>query len=144
MDLAGRAAVALDHGRRYVRERNTVLALQQGMLPQRFPATRAVDWAHHMVYSGAGDDWTDVIPLPGARVALVSGSAPAAACVRPPPWGGFVRPCTPLANLNLAPNELLARLDDPVRALAGTFPGRPGHRPRCQQHARWSYAGNRI
>lgn len=38
VDLVGRAAVALDNGRRYIRERNTVLALQQGMLPQRFAA----------------------------------------------------------------------------------------------------------
>ncbi|WNO69386.1 SpoIIE family protein phosphatase [Streptomyces sp. AM2-3-1] len=117
VDLAGRAAVALDNGRRYVRERNTVLALQQGMLPQRLPAARAVDWAHHMVYSGAGGDWTDVIPLPGARVALVSGSAPGRGVHTAATMGRLRAAVNTLANLDLAPNELLARLDDLVRAL---------------------------
>lgn len=117
VDLVGRAAVALDNGRRYIRERNTVLALQQGMLPQRFAAPRAVDWAHHMVYSGAGGDWTDVIPLPGARVALVTGSTPGRGVRTAATMGRLRAAVHTLANLDLAPDELLARLDDLVRAL---------------------------
>src|SRR5262249_55951846 len=56
VDLAGRGAMALDNAHRYVRERNAVLALQRGMLPQRPPAPSAVEWAHHLVRSGAGGD----------------------------------------------------------------------------------------
>ncbi|MDX3853105.1 SpoIIE family protein phosphatase [Streptomyces sp. AK02-01A] len=117
VDLTSRAAVALDNGRRYIRERNAVLALQQGMLPQRFPTPRAVDWAHHMIYSGAGGDWTDVIPLPGARVALVTGSTPGRGVRTAATMGRLRAAVHTLANLDQAPNELLARLDDLVRAL---------------------------
>ncbi|MFD8076359.1 SpoIIE family protein phosphatase [Streptomyces sp. NPDC059718] len=123
VDLAGRGAMALDNAHRYVRERNAVLALQRGMLPQRLPAPSAVEWAHHLVRSGAGGDWTEVIPLPGARVALVSGSTPGRGMRTAATMGRLRAAVHTLANLDQAPDEVLARLDDLVRNLAQEHEG---------------------
>ncbi|MEU4097061.1 SpoIIE family protein phosphatase [Streptomyces sp. NPDC026673] len=123
VDLAGRGAMALDNAHRYVRERNAVLALQHGMLPQRMPAPSAVEWAHHLVRSGAGGDWTEVIPLPGARVALVSGSTPGRGMRTAATMGRLRAAVHTLASLDQAPDEVLARLDDLVRNLAGEHSG---------------------
>ncbi|MGW2352925.1 SpoIIE family protein phosphatase [Actinacidiphila glaucinigra] len=123
VDLAGRGAMALDNAHRYVRERNAVLTLQRGMLPQRLPAPSAVEWAHHLVRSGAGGDWTEAIPLPGARVALVSGSTPGRGMRTAATMGRLRAAVHTLANLDQAPDEVLARLDDLVRNLADEHAG---------------------
>lgn len=123
VDLAGRGAMALDNAHRYVRERNAVLTLQRGMLPQRLPTPSAVEWAHHLVRSGAGGDWTEAIPLPGARVALVSGSTPGRGMRTAATMGRLRAAVHTLANLDQAPDEVLARLDDLVRNLADEHAG---------------------
>jgi hypothetical protein len=116
-DLAARAAVALDNARRYVRERSTVLSLQRGLLPRDLPAADAVRAAHHWVHSGAGGDWTDVIALPGARVALVAGSTPGRGVRTAATMGRLRTAVHTLAALDLAPDELMARLEDLVRQM---------------------------
>ncbi len=51
--------------------------LQQSLLPREPPAHNAVDAAYGYrpadLAAGVGGDWFDVIPLSGARVALVMG-----------------------------------------------------------------------
>nr|QIY60631.1 PAS domain-containing protein [Streptomyces sp. RPA4-2] len=116
-DLAGRTAVALDNARRFVRERNAVLSLQRGMLPQDSPAPHSVRTAHHVVYSGAGGDWADVIALPGARVGLVTGSAPGRGMRTAATMGRLRTAVHILAALDLAPDEVMARLDDVVHQM---------------------------
>ncbi|MFF2384390.1 SpoIIE family protein phosphatase [Streptomyces sp. NPDC058108] len=116
-DLAGRTAVALDNGRRFVRERNAVLSLQRGMLPQDPPAPHSVRTAHHVVHSGAGGDWADVIALPGARVGLVTGSAPGRGMRTAATMGRLRTALHILAALDLAPDEVMARLDDVVHQM---------------------------
>ncbi|MFF2999405.1 SpoIIE family protein phosphatase [Streptomyces sp. NPDC057950] len=116
-DLVGRTAVALDNARRFVRERNAVLSLQRGMLPQDPPAPHSVRTAHHVVYSGAGGDWADVIALPGARVGLVAGSAPGRGMRTAATMGRLRTAVHILAALDLAPDEVMARLDDVVHQM---------------------------
>ncbi|MER5409188.1 SpoIIE family protein phosphatase [Streptomyces sp. NPDC002769] len=116
-DLAGRTAVALDNARRFVRERNAVLSLQRGMLPQAPPAPHSVRTAHHVVYSGAGGDWADVIAQPGARVGLVTGSAPGRGMRTAATMGRLRTAVHILAALDLAPDEVMARLDDVVHQM---------------------------
>ncbi|MFG2882315.1 SpoIIE family protein phosphatase [Streptomyces sp. NPDC048297] len=128
-DLAARTAVALDNAHRYVRERNSVLTLQRGLVPHDLHAPRAVRAAHHWVQSGAGGDWTDVIALPGARVALVAGSAPGRG-VRAAATAGRLRTAVhTLASLGLAPDELTARLDDLVRQMQAETAREPSGGP---------------
>ncbi|QOV42014.1 SpoIIE family protein phosphatase [Streptomyces chromofuscus] len=128
-DLAARAAVALDNARRYVRERNAVLSLQRGLLPHSLPAADAVQAAHHWVHSGAGGDWTDVIALPGARVALVAGSAPGRGVRTAATMGRLRTAVTTLAALDLAPDEVMARLEDLVRQMDAETAGPTTHSP---------------
>jgi hypothetical protein len=75
-ELTAKAAVAIDNARRYSRERTTALTLQRSLLPQRLANHEAVDVASRYLPTGTdaevGGDWFDVIPLSGARVALVA------------------------------------------------------------------------
>ncbi|MEU6578908.1 SpoIIE family protein phosphatase [Streptomyces sp. NPDC046805] len=116
-DLAVRAAIALDNARLHLRERNAVLTLQRGLLPRDLPAPGAVEAGHHMVLSGAGGDWTDVIALPGARVALVVGRTPGRGMGTAATMGRLRTAVQTLAALDLAPDEVMARLDDLVRQM---------------------------
>ncbi|WP_377272748.1 SpoIIE family protein phosphatase [Peterkaempfera sp. SMS 1(5)a] len=120
-ELVSRAAVCMDNARRYTREHTAAVTLHESMLPRSVPDQSAVDIAHHFVptrkHAGVSGDWFDVIPLSGARVALVVGSVPgtgvrAAACM-----GQICSGVRTLAQLDLAPEELLGRLDDMVPRL---------------------------
>ncbi|WP_225823686.1 SpoIIE family protein phosphatase [Streptomyces naphthomycinicus] len=128
-DIAARAAVALDNARRYARERNAVLSLQRGLLPQVLPAADAVQAAHHWVHSGAGGDWTDVIALPGARVALVAGSTPGRGVRTAATMGRLRTAVHTLAALDLAPDEVMARLEDLVRQMDAETADATTHSP---------------
>ncbi|MEU1946009.1 GAF domain-containing protein, partial [Streptomyces sp. NPDC020125] len=77
-ELAVRTAVCVDNARRYAHEHATVAALQRTLLPSGLPDQDAVEAAsRYLPAQGAvGGSWFDVIPLPGARVALVVGKVP--------------------------------------------------------------------
>ncbi|MEU6671972.1 SpoIIE family protein phosphatase [Streptomyces sp. NPDC046727] len=128
-DIAARAAMALDNARRYARERNAVLSLQRGLLPQVLPTADAVQAAHHWVHSGAGGDWTDVIALPGARVALVAGSTPGRGVRTAAAMGRLRTAVHTLAALDLAPDEVMARLEDLVRQMDAETAAPTPHSP---------------
>ncbi len=74
-ELASHAAVCIDNARRYTREHTMAVTLQHSLLPRALPEQGALDVAFRYLpaESGVGGDWFDVIPLPGARVALVVG-----------------------------------------------------------------------
>jgi PAS domain-containing protein len=88
-ELTAKAAVAIDNARRYSRERTTALTLQRSLLPQGLPNQEAVEVASRYLPGGTGvevgGDWFDVIPLSGARVALVVGEAGCARRSAPSP-----------------------------------------------------------
>lgn len=118
-ELAGRTAVCLDNTRRYLRERNTLMALQRSLLPGELPHHHGVEVAHEYVHAGAGGDWVDVVPLSGARVALVAGSVPGRGVATAAAMGRLRAAVHTLSDLDLDPEELLARMDDLVRRLDG-------------------------
>ncbi|MGW1542185.1 SpoIIE family protein phosphatase [Streptomyces sp. NPDC002309] len=125
-DLAGRTAVALDNARRYVREHNAVVSLQRGLLPRALTPPSTIHASHHLVLSGAGGDWTDVLPLPGARAALVAGRTPGRGMQTAAAMGRLRTAVRALADLDLAPDEIMARLDDLVRQTDAENPGADG------------------
>ncbi|GFH39079.1 SpoIIE family protein phosphatase [Streptomyces pacificus] len=118
-ELAGRTALCLDNTRRYLRERNTLLALQRSLLPGELPHHHGVEVAHEYVHAGTGGDWVDVVPLSGARVALVAGSVPGRGVATAAAMGRLRAAVHTLSDLDLDPEELLARMDDLVRRLGG-------------------------
>ncbi|GHE14434.1 hypothetical protein GCM10010339_85100 [Streptomyces alanosinicus] len=116
--LAGRAAVCIDNARRYTREHGIALALQQSLLPQRLPAQAAVEVAGRYLPAGspsvAGGDRFDVIPLSGARVASVVGDVSGYGIHASATMGRLRMAVRTLADVDLAPDELLSHLEDLV------------------------------
>jgi serine phosphatase RsbU (regulator of sigma subunit) len=113
-ELASRAAVCIDNARLYDRERRTALALQQGLLPGRPQVPPGMEVAHRYIPVGdsvVGGDWHDIVPLSGGRAALIVGDAmghgPEAAAV----MVQLRTAAHTLADLELAPGEVLRRLD---------------------------------
>ncbi|MGP4000357.1 SpoIIE family protein phosphatase [Streptomyces sp. 8N706] len=74
-ELAVRAAVTIDNARRFTREHAMAVTLQRSLLPRGQPEQDALEvaWRYQPAEAGVGGDWFDLIPLPGARVALVIG-----------------------------------------------------------------------
>ncbi|MEV6329267.1 SpoIIE family protein phosphatase [Streptomyces sp. NPDC051909] len=122
-ELAAKAAVAIDNARRYSRERTTALTLQRSLLPQGLPNQDAVEVASRYLPGGAGaevgGDWFDVVPLSGARVALVVGDVVGHGLHASAGMGRLRTAVRTLADVDLPPDELLTHLDDLVLHLAG-------------------------
>ncbi|GCB47503.1 SpoIIE family protein phosphatase [Streptomyces sp. NL15-2K] len=121
-ELASRAAVCIDNARRYTRERGTAVTLQRSLLPQSMPEQAAVDVASRYLPAGAqagvGGDWFDVIPLSGARVALVVGDVVGHGVHASATMGRLRTAVRTLADIDLPPDELLTHLDDMVGRLS--------------------------
>ncbi|WP_328744141.1 SpoIIE family protein phosphatase [Streptomyces sp. NBC_00285] len=121
-ELAARAAVCIDNARRYTQERDTAVTLQRSLLPQRLPEQAAVEFASRYLpaggRAGVGGDWFDVIPLSGARVALVVGDVVGHGIHASATMGRLRTAVRTLADMDLPPDELLTHLDDLVGRLA--------------------------
>ncbi|MEV5960013.1 SpoIIE family protein phosphatase [Streptomyces sp. NPDC051987] len=121
-ELVSRAALALDNARQYAREHTAALALQRNLLPHRLKGGAAVDTASRYLPAdmdhGVGGDWFDVIPLSGARVALVVGDVVGHGINAAATMGRLRTAVRTLAAMELPPDELLTHLDDTVQRLA--------------------------
>lgn len=117
-ELVTRTAVCLDNARRFTREHTAALTLQRNLLPRHLPKQSAVDLAYRYLPSddraGVGGDWFDVIGLSGTRVGLVVGDVVGHGLQAAATMGRLRTTVRALARLDLAPDELLSRLDDLV------------------------------
>ncbi|MFD3484714.1 SpoIIE family protein phosphatase [Streptomyces sp. NPDC058665] len=117
-DLVAQTAVCLDNSRRYTRERNIASSLQRRELSPRARAQPAVDVAARYLSarggSGPGGGWFDVIPLPGLRVGLVVGTVVGHGIRAAAAASRLRMAVRTLAEIELAPDEVLTRLDDIV------------------------------
>ncbi|MFE0632041.1 SpoIIE family protein phosphatase [Streptomyces sp. NPDC058864] len=136
-EFVARAAVCIDNASRYTRERATALALQRNLLPQRLPVLATVEAASRQLSRGGkaaiGGTWFDVIPLSGARTALVIGEAGGHGLHSAVSMGRLRTAVRTLADLDMAPEELLTHLSDQVKRFqdeqGGPAPGTPA--PTC-------------
>nr|WP_145488671.1 MULTISPECIES: SpoIIE family protein phosphatase [Streptomyces] len=117
-ELAAYTALGLDNARRYTREHTAALVLQNSLLPGRLPAQNAVEAAFGYLPGHAGGPWYDVIPLSGARTALVVGDVAGQGMRAVASMGRLRAAIRTLAALDLAPDEVLAHLGDLVLELA--------------------------
>ena len=124
-ELAARAALSLDNARRYTRERETAVLLQQSLLPHSPPELAAVDVASRYLpflpddaEIGVGGDWFDVIPLSGSRVALAVGDVVGHGVHASATMARLRGAVRTLADVDLPPDELLTHLDDIVTLLS--------------------------
>ncbi|WP_316743325.1 SpoIIE family protein phosphatase [Streptomyces sp. MK7] len=110
--LSAGTALCLDNARLYHRERSVARIVQRNL---RQPASRchaAVETAHVYVPAGAGGGWFDVIPLSGSRVALAAGDTTGRFVDAAAAMGELRAAVTALSELDLPPDEILARLHD--------------------------------
>ena len=115
-ELAVRAAVALDNARRFTREHAMAVALQRSLLPRGQPEQDALEvaWRYLPAEAGVGGDWFDVIPLPGARVALVMGDVVGHGLHAAATMGRLRTAVHNFSTLDLPVDEVLGNLDDLV------------------------------
>ncbi|MFB7330806.1 SpoIIE family protein phosphatase [Streptomyces adustus] len=118
VELVSGTALCLDNARRYVQEHATALTLQRDLLPHTLSRPAGVEVAHRYLPAqgpaGVGGDWYDVIPLSGARVGLLVGDVAGHGTSAAATMGRLRTTVAALSALDLAPDELLARLDDLV------------------------------
>ncbi|QNE73841.1 SpoIIE family protein phosphatase [Streptomyces finlayi] len=118
-ELVARAAVSIDNARRYSREHTMAVTLQRSLLPHGLPEQNALDVAYrylpaHAGRGGVGGDWFDIIPLPGARVALVVGDVVGHGLHAAANMGRLRTAVHNFSTLDLPPGEILWHLDELV------------------------------
>ncbi|QDN54562.1 MULTISPECIES: SpoIIE family protein phosphatase/ATP-binding protein [unclassified Streptomyces] len=118
-ELVARAAVSIENARRFTREHTTAVMLQRSLLPHALPEQSAIDVAHRYLpaeagLGGVGGDWFDVIPLPGARVAIVVGDVVGHGLHAAATMGQLRTAVHNFSTLDLPPDELLCHLDELV------------------------------
>ncbi|GAA1900811.1 SpoIIE family protein phosphatase/ATP-binding protein [Streptomyces sodiiphilus] len=115
-ELAARAAVSIDNAGRYTREHTMAVTLQRSLLPRGLPEQNALEVASRYLpaHAGVGGDWFDVIPLSGARVALVVGDVVGHGLHAAATMGRLRTAVHNFSTLDLPPDELLAHLDELV------------------------------
>ncbi|MFI9467849.1 SpoIIE family protein phosphatase [Streptomyces sp. NPDC052492] len=115
-ELVARAAVSIDNARRYTREHSMAVTLQRSLLPRTLPEQNALDIAYRYLpaQAGVGGDWFDVLPLSGARVALVVGDVVGHGLHAAATMGRLRTAVHNFSALDLPPGELLALLDELV------------------------------
>ncbi|MET9954864.1 SpoIIE family protein phosphatase [Streptomyces sp. NPDC006339] len=118
-ELAARAALAIDNARRFTREHSMAVALQRSLLPRVLPEQNAMRVAYRYLpaTAGVGGDWFDVIPLPGARVALVVGDVVGHGLHAAATMGRLRTAVANFSTLDLPPEELLTHLDELIDRL---------------------------
>ncbi|WP_369394106.1 SpoIIE family protein phosphatase [Streptomyces sp. CG1] len=121
-ELVARAAVCVDNARRYTREHTAAITLQRSLLPPALTGGTALEVASSYrpadPSGGVGGDWFDVIPLSGARVALVVGDVVGHGITAAASMGRLRTAVQTLAAMEMPPDELLAHLDDLVLRLS--------------------------
>ncbi|MGW0881661.1 SpoIIE family protein phosphatase [Streptomyces sp. NPDC002671] len=121
-ELSSRAAVCIDNARRFTQQQSAALTLQRSLLPSAASDLPAVEVACRYLPAsgepGIGGDWFDVIPLSGARVALVVGDVVGHGIHAAASMGRLRAAARTLASLDLEADEVVARLDDLVSLLA--------------------------
>ncbi|MGI5144509.1 SpoIIE family protein phosphatase [Streptomyces sp. CA-106110] len=117
-ELTARAALGIHNARHYTREHTTTMTLQRSLLPQALPDQAALEIASRYLpadtLAGVSGDWFDVIPLSGARVALVVGDVVGHGIRASATMGRLRTAVRTLADVDLPPDELLTHLDDLV------------------------------
>ncbi|MGW1606678.1 ATP-binding SpoIIE family protein phosphatase, partial [Streptomyces eurythermus] len=120
-EFAAKAAACIEQARAEAPAPDTA-PLRHGLLPHPLPDQAALEITTRCLPAangtGPGGDWFDVIPLSGARVALVAGDA-AGRGIRASATVDRLRTAVrTLADVDLPADELLAHLDDLVLRLA--------------------------
>ena len=121
-ELCLRTTHAVDNALRFTREHSTAVVLQRSLLPPAATESSAAETAGTYL-PAAGDssvagDWFDAFALSSLRVALVVGDVIGHGLRATATMARLRTAVQTLAALDLAPDELLARLDDLVQQIS--------------------------
>ncbi|MFC8828412.1 PAS domain-containing protein [Streptomyces sp. NPDC057137] len=118
-DAATHAALCLDNARRAAHDRALASTVHRKLLPKRPTPQLGIDTAYVALSpSSESRTWFDVTPLSGARCALAVGEVDGAGPHALATMGHLRTALRALADLELQPDELLARLGDAVTRLS--------------------------
>ncbi len=122
LDVARQAAATasahVDNARSYQRERTVATALHRRLQPGAIADLTAVETAHVYLPERAGGGWFDVVPLSGARVALVVGEVAGQGIEAAATMGQLRIALRTLALQDLEPDEMLTHLDEVAAQIA--------------------------
>ncbi|MGW2083893.1 SpoIIE family protein phosphatase [Streptomyces sp. NPDC001880] len=114
-ELAGRAAVDLDHARRYAHEHTIALELQRSLLSEPHPPHPHIEVATRYLPAGrsvmVGGDWFDVIPLRDGRHLKAMGDVMGHGVEAAVAMSHYRSMLRMLADDDLPPHSILERLD---------------------------------
>lgn len=118
-DAVTHAALCLDNAQRAAHDRALASTVHRKFLPERPSPQLGIDTAYVALSPSAQSrTWFDVIPLSGARCALAVGDIDGAGPHAMAAMGHLRTALRVLADLELQPDELLARLGDTVTRLS--------------------------
>ncbi|MEU7385004.1 MULTISPECIES: SpoIIE family protein phosphatase [unclassified Streptomyces] len=118
VEVAAHTALSIDNARRFTREHAIAATVQRRLLPRR-PETHASLEAAYLSPTGAAPGaWYDTIALSSARTALVVGNVSGQGLNAAATMGQMRTVIRALSAFDLAPDELLARLQDTATGLA--------------------------
>ncbi|MFE0626128.1 SpoIIE family protein phosphatase [Streptomyces sp. NPDC058864] len=119
-NLARKAARLLDGARRRLVRNAAGRILQEALLAPQGPQVNAIeDPRGHLPPSAAPGAWVDVIPLPSARVALVTGSVRGQGVSAATAMSQLKAAVRALMLLDMSPGEVISRLHRPTATPAG-------------------------
>jgi serine phosphatase RsbU (regulator of sigma subunit)/anti-sigma regulatory factor (Ser/Thr protein kinase) len=123
--LSGLIAQALERARLYDAAAARARELQRDLLPRILPSLPAVSAAAHYQPAGhgaeVGGDWYDVISLSAGRVALVIGDVMGHGISEAATMGRLRTAVRTLSDLDLAPDDILDRLNGIVSDLGEDY-----------------------
>jgi serine phosphatase RsbU (regulator of sigma subunit)/anti-sigma regulatory factor (Ser/Thr protein kinase) len=125
-ELVSKTAKHVDNARRHQREHAQVLALQRRLLPPSPTDTIEIAKAYRLTTpdsAGVGGDWVSSFSLPGGRTALVVGDVVGHGLGAAAAMGRLSMEAQAHLSAGLAPDEVLARLDETVALLDDTEAG---------------------
>ncbi|MFD7729815.1 SpoIIE family protein phosphatase [Kitasatospora phosalacinea] len=113
--LAGRAALALDHARRYARSQNTALELQRALLAEPGSPHPNLELASRYLPSGitsvVGGDWYETVRLPFGRTLLAMGDVMGHGVEAAVDMSNYRSTLRYVAAMDLPPHRILRQLD---------------------------------
>ncbi|MBY8879696.1 ATP-binding SpoIIE family protein phosphatase [Actinacidiphila acidipaludis] len=112
--LASFGAVCLDNARRYAREKALARLVQRTLVPRRIPARVAAETAWTFLPVAAGGSWFDVVSVSGARIVCVVGEVAGHGMTAVSLMGQVSTAVSTLAAVDMAVDEILARVHDLV------------------------------
>ncbi|MGW4806071.1 SpoIIE family protein phosphatase [Kitasatospora sp. NPDC004272] len=143
--VAGRAALTLDHARRYARSQNTALDLQRALLAEPGSPHPNLELASRYLPSGitsvVGGDWYETVRLPFGRTLLAMGDVMGHGVEAAVDMSNYRSTLRYVAAMDLPPHRILRQLDALIAEQENARPATCVLALADPARARWTLAG---